>query len=266
VLALLVKKSLVASWLPRRGPADHKHSGGHTLIIAGSPGMHGAAYFAAAAAFAAGAGVVTLAAPRSLYALLGALLPEALFVFTDEADIDVPRYSAVAIGPGRPPRPELPRLAAASGLPQVWDAGALGSGAVPPKGCVITPHPGEMARLAGISVKDVQRARAETAGAYADKHGVVTVLKGSPTVVAVPGGEMYINTTGSAAMATAGMGDALAGIIAALLARGLPPEKAAVCAVFWHGLAGERLTEGMTVRELITRLPAARADILCEGE
>jgi NAD(P)H-hydrate epimerase len=254
-----IDNKLVTSWLPRRAPDAHKGSQGHVLTLAGSLGMTGAAVFAASAALRAGAGLVTMAVSRELYPVYAVSVPEALFVFPEDARIDYSRYDALAAGCGLS-APPSPAVAEAS-VPQVWDAGALTGGAYP-EHCVITPHPGEMARLCGISVDDVQRAREGTARRYADEKRVVTVLKGHRTIIAVPGGNVYVNTTGSPAMATAGMGDALAGMIAALLAQGLSPEQAAVCGVYWHGLAGRRLLEGETVSDLIRDIPETRKIIL----
>ncbi|MCL2002848.1 MAG: NAD(P)H-hydrate dehydratase [Oscillospiraceae bacterium] len=257
--------ALVGAWLPRRTLDAHKGSQGHVLTLAGSRGMMGAAMFAAQAAFRAGAGLVTMAVSREYYPILAVSVPEALFVFPEETDVAAERYDALVVGPGLSRRPEAAALiqtAAGAPVSQVWDADALNmiaetEGLAYPARCVITPHSGEMARLCGVSPAEIQSDRIGAARRYAAEKGVVTVLKGHRTVIAVPDGGAYVNPTGSPAMASAGMGDALAGMIAALLAQGLSLEQAAVCGVYWHGLAGQRLMEGMTVTDLIREIPAA---------
>ena len=126
---------------------------------------------------------------------------------------------------------------------------------------VLTPHPGEMARLLKTTVQDVQRHRLEYAKEFAVKQRLVLVLKGNKTVVACPDGKVYINTTGNPGMAKAGSGDVLAGIIGAFLAQGMAPEQAAAGGVYLHGLAGDRCAErlsqiGMTAPDLIEEFPA----------
>jgi NAD(P)H-hydrate epimerase len=256
-----IDNQLVASWLPRRAPDAHKGSQGHVLTLAGSRGMTGAAVFAASAAFRAGAGLVTMAVTQELYPIYAVSVPEALFTFPEEEDTDYARYGAIVLGCGRKGNPGY---TVDISLPQVWDAGALTGGPYPER-CIITPHPGEMARLCGVSAAEVQNDRAGTARRYAAEKRVVTVLKGRRTVIAVPDGELYVNPTGSPAMASAGMGDALAGMIAALLAQGSGLEQAAVCGVYWHGLAGQGLLEGMTVSDLICQIPETRKIILANG-
>lgn len=265
----LTDSTLVSKWLPRRAPDTHKGRQGHVLTLAGSWGMTGAAVFAASATLKAGAGLITMAVTRELYPIIAAAIPEALAVSLEDT-IDFSRYDTIVVGPGlsrRPEAAELVRNAASVSLPQVWDADALnivaGMGDISyPERCVITPHPGEMARLLGVSIAEVQINRVKAARSYADEKRVVTVLKGHRTIIAVPDGEVYVNPAGSPAMASAGMGDALAGMIAALLAQGLTAEQAAVCGVYWHGLAGQRILEGMTVTDLIREIPAARGDII----
>ncbi|MDR0248080.1 MAG: NAD(P)H-hydrate dehydratase [Oscillospiraceae bacterium] len=265
--------ALVASWLPLRDPDTHKRRQGHVLVAAGSPGMHGAAVFAAAAAYRAGAGLVTAVIPREIYGLVGAAVPEALFVFRSEHDAELSGVSgvhALLVGPGLPRTAHtrsLVRKVTAARVPQVWDAGALDAaaeaGGVLPEDTVVTPHMGEMARLCGESERSLRQARRESAQRFADKSGAVTVLKGRATVIAVPRGKAaYVNVTGSPALATAGTGDCLAGIIASLLAQGLTPERAAVCGVYWHGFAGQMMREGQTASDLLALLPQAREEIL----
>jgi NAD(P)H-hydrate epimerase len=129
---------------------------------------------------------------------------------------------------------------------------------------VLTPHPGEMARITGLPVAAVERERIEVARSYAEKWHAVIVLKGVPTVVALPDGTVYLNTTGTPAMATGGSGDVLTGLIAALIGQGLPVADAAVAAVYLHGLAGELAAKGsvgLAASELAEMLPEARKHI-----
>ena len=268
----LSDSSMISRWLPRRPFDAHKGTQGHVLTLAGSRGMCGAASFAASAALRTGAGLVTVATTNELYPIIANNVPEALYLCLEDTKhgglsgkhrIDFTPYDAVILGPGlsrHPKTHDLVRVIADVELPQVWDADALNIVADDksikyPKQCIITPHPGEMARLCGISVNEVQNDRIGTAKRYAQEKGVITVLKGYRTIIATPDGEIYINPTGSPAMASAGMGDALAGIIGALLARGLTPGQAAVCGVYLHGLAGEQITPGETVTDLIGKIP-----------
>src|SRR5262249_556456 len=108
---------------------------------------------------------------------------------------------------------------------------------------ILTPHPGEMARLTGLSVARIQKDRIDTARDFAAKYGVIVVLKGFQTVTAIPKGDVFINTTGNPGMATAGMGDVLTGVIASLIAQGLESQKAAIAGVYLHGRAGDRIAE-----------------------
>ena len=159
-------------------------------------------------------------------------------------------------------------LLARSKAPMVIDADGLNAIAAEPEmlskaqaPLVLTPHPGEMARLLKTTVQDVQRHRLEYAKEFAVKQRLVLVLKGNKTVVACPDGKVYINTTGNPGMAKAGSGDVLAGIIGAFLAQGMAPEQAAAGGVYLHGLAGDRCAErlsqiGMTAPDLIEELPA----------
>jgi len=268
----LMDAPLIEKWLPRRPFNAHKGIQGHVLTLAGSRGMTGAASFAASAALHAGAGLVTVATTNELYPIIASNVPEALYLCLENTEhgglsgkheIDFSPFDSIILGPGLSQHPEAGELVAKMAdvkLPQIWDADALNIFAENkkmkyPEHCIITPHPGEMARLCGLTVTEVQNDRVGVAQKYANQNNVITVLKGHRTIIAIPNGEIYINPTGSPAMASAGMGDALAGIIGALLAQGLTPEQAAVCGVYWHGLAGELTVEGETVTDLIRKIP-----------
>ncbi|MCA1594911.1 MAG: NAD(P)H-hydrate dehydratase, partial [Chloroflexi bacterium] len=188
---------------------------------------------------------------------------------------------AVGIGPGISTDDEtaalIKALLPALNAPMVVDADALNILArkmdllhMVKAPCIITPHPGEMGRLCGCSTAEVQAARIERARNLAAAYGIVVVLKGSATVVADAGGDILLNSTGNAGMATAGAGDVLTGAITGLLAQGLNPFEAAGAGVFLHGLAGdlwaaEHGSVGLLAGDLAEKLPEARA-ALCSGE
>jgi len=252
-----------ARLMPTR-PADaHKGSSGRVVIVAGSPGYTGAAVLAAMASQRGGAGLTYLMTPHSLQPLVATKLTEVIPLplaedesggislkgaeaFLQLAD----KANAIAIGPGLGrgegvkkflaavlPRLKVPAVIDADALnAMAEDKGLLGAASAP---LVLTPHPGEMSRLTGLSPEEIQGGRVEVACSYAREWGVTLVLKGTPTVTAFPGGEAVINSSGSAALATAGTGDVLTGLLSALLARGLHPSAAVPLGVYLHGLAGE---------------------------
>ncbi|KZE63192.1 bifunctional ADP-dependent (S)-NAD(P)H-hydrate dehydratase/NAD(P)H-hydrate epimerase [Paenibacillus jamilae] len=249
-----------------REPDGHKGTYGHVLVAAGSLRMSGAGLLAARAALRIGSGLVTWAVPEALLPHVIGAAPELMLAAAatggdgewnaDSADELLQLAQArdvLAVGPG------LGRFAGDTGWlrrlweeysgPLVLDADALNilASAGPelkawkPRNAavVLTPHPGEMARLLGIPTAEVQRDRISHARDYARTHGVTLVLKGARTVIACPDGTAYVNTTGHAGMATGGAGDVLTGIIAGLLAQGLNASQAAAFGVYLHGAAGE---------------------------
>lgn len=235
--------------LPGWPPAAHKGTKGTLLVLAGSRGMPGAAVLAAKAAVAAGAGLVAVAGlDPAVPASVAAALPEAIALPDAAAATLAPwlaRADALVAGPGWP-APALEEALAGFGGPAVLDAGALGgllAGAGPR---VLTPHAGEAGRLLGRSAAEVQGDRPGSARRLAARAGSTVVLKGARTLVASPDGALGVCPTGDPLLATAGSGDALAGLLGALLARGLPPREAAEAAVAWHAQAGaEAAREGM---------------------
>jgi ADP-dependent NAD(P)H-hydrate dehydratase / NAD(P)H-hydrate epimerase len=286
----LARASWVDRSLPRRSPDSHKGAFGRVLVVAGARGFTGAAVLAARGAIRAGAGLVTVGIPASLVAVPPASLPEAMThplpetsqgTLSESAGEAILEFaagvSAVAIGPGLTTHPEvvalvrrlLPRL----DQPVVVDAdglNALAGEAVRlrdvPGPVVITPHPGEMARLLGRAVDEVQRDRTATARDAARTLRVVVVLKGARTVVASPDGRVYVIPTGNAAMATGGMGDVLTGAVAAFLGQRVPPFEAAACAAYLHGLAGDlaaasRGELGLLAHEVADDIPRALARV-----
>lgn len=252
----------------RRSDDSHKGTYGHVLIIAGSRAMSGAGLLCARAALRGGCGLVTWAVPDRLVEPLSGRLPEAMLAGLPDGGTG--RWNAVGveglarlalgkdavvIGPGlgrwEGDAAWLRELwkALGSGIPLVIDADALNMVAASPDfarwpgragGVVLTPHPGEMGRLAGLSTRQVQRDRIGLARAYAEKHRVALVLKGAGTVVAEPEGDVYINRNGNAGMATGGAGDVLAGLVGGLLAQGMSAAQAAALGVWLHGAAGDR--------------------------
>ncbi len=262
--------------LPVRPDDSHKGTFGSVFIVAGSRGMSGAACLCGLGALRGGAGLVTLAVPAGIQTAVAAVEPSYLTVALPEdeqgrisrlAAGEIERRArdatAVAIGPGWGQSPDLVELAAFlySGLPvpTVVDADALNALAHLPTGFpaapagaprIITPHPGEFARLVGADAKSVQHDRETFAVDFARKHGVVVILKGHRTVV-TDGEKVAVNATGNSGMATGGTGDVLTGLVAALLAQGMSPFCAAQLAVYLHGLAGDMAAEDLSQPGLI---------------
>jgi NAD(P)H-hydrate epimerase len=258
---VITRDVVLGSFEPREADS-HKGDYGRVLIVAGSLGKTGAAYLAGMAALRSGAGLVTIATPASVVPILASMgaelmalpLPEtegrldaaaALETILD-ATVDV-----IAIGPGLGTGDEIRDLVFGllerSGAPLILDADALTVCARDPArlrardglDVIITPHPGEMARLVEKSTADVQKSRLEIAQAFATGHDLHVVLKGHRTLVASPEGRVAINRTGNPGMATGGTGDVLTGVIAAWLAQLLDPEAATRVGVYLHGKAGD---------------------------
>jgi NAD(P)H-hydrate epimerase len=275
---------------PRRRREAHKGDFGHGLIVAGSLGKTGAAVLAAGGALRAGAGLVTVATPEPCLPVVAAARAEAMtepLPATARGGLDeaaLPRLldlaaerDAVVLGPGLGQEPGTRALVRAfvraCPVPLVIDAdglNALAATAGEPAvldalrrdlATVLTPHPGEMARLAGRPAAEVQRGRPEAAAALARETGAVVVLKGERTLVAEPSGRAAVSASGNPGMATGGTGDVLAGVVGSLLARH-GALLAATAAVVVHGRAGdlaarERGEEGLTAGDLVEALPAA---------
>ncbi|EWC40815.1 bifunctional ADP-dependent NAD(P)H-hydrate dehydratase/NAD(P)H-hydrate epimerase [Stutzerimonas stutzeri] len=247
-----------------RSPVAHKGSFGQVLVIGGDLGTGGAALLSAEAALRCGAGMVTLATrPEHVSASLvrrpeimchGVESTYGLTALAERADV-------LVVGPGLGQAPwarSLLSLAAQREVPQVWDADALNllaSGSVElPSGCVITPHPGEAARLLQCSTAEVQADRPAAVRELAGRYACVALLKGAGTLIAEPGGRLALCDRGHPAMASAGLGDVLAGVVGALLAQDLPPFEAACLAAWLHAAAGQRLGSqgrGLAASDLI---------------
>ncbi len=248
--------------LPRRGAASTKFVSGHVLVAGGSRGLTGAPAMASRAAMRAGAGYVTALVPASLQPVLaGSGIPELMTSGLPETDAGLAepavepvleaagRGGALALGPGLG-RSESSfafarRLAREAALPLVLDADGLNAHAgrleelrSRPAGTVLTPHAGELGRLLEIDSAEVEEQRLRHVRDAAARAGAVVVLKGDDTLIAAPGGEVAVSRGGSPALATAGTGDVLTGVIAALLAQRLEPFAAAAAGVLLHARAG----------------------------
>jgi len=254
--------------LAARSPAAHKGQFGHVLVIGGDHGFGGAALLSAESALRSGAGLVSLAIRSEHVPAALARLPEVMARGVHSANQLMgllEKVSVIVIGPGLGDMAwgkSLLSVAANARQPQVWDADALNllaAGHVNlPADCVITPHPGEAARLMGISTAEVQADRLKVARALSQKFNAVTVLKGAASLIASPDGRVARCDQGHPAMASAGLGDVLAGLVGALLAQGMPGFEAASLAVWLHAAAGDRqgaFGRGLAASDLI---PAIR--------
>ncbi len=271
-----VARNVVPRSLLVRRADTHKGDYGHVLVIGGSVGLTGAPILCGLAALRSGAGLVSLAVPQAVYRIIARKaeaelmvhpLPRALPALLKRADV-------IAIGPGlsRGPaqRALVRQFLARVRQPIVIDADGIialkglkklkrSSGA---GGIVLTPHPGEMANLLGIPIKEVQSDRKRIALQTAKRLNAVIVLKGHRTVAASPSGAVYINATGNPGMATGGTGDLLTGMIAAFIGQKMDPFTAAKAAVYLHGLTGDIAAKrigqvSLLAGDLLASLPAA---------
>lgn len=270
----------------------HKGQFGHCLIIAGSTGRTGAAALAANSAVRAGSGLVTLAAAESIHAVLELKTTEAMtFPLPDSGSGHLtnssfpaiekllPGKDAVAIGPGLDRRPGtfalVQNLVETVSLPLVIDADALNALAEDitvlkrkkSEQVILTPHPGEMSRLIGASIPDVEAIRISVAQEFARSNGVYLVLKGARTIIASPDGRAAINGSGNPGMATGGMGDVLTGIIVSLLGQGYAAWDACRLGVFLHGFAADMVAAekgeiGINASDVLEKLPHAYDKLL----
>lgn len=258
----LLTRDQMRPLLTPRAPDAHKGDYGRVLIVAGSRGKTGAAVLAAHGALRSGAGLVTVATPRTCQPIVAAHTVEYMTEALDETidgTVDLPALDyvlslsgdVVAAGPGlgrgHGVTTFVRELLEKSESPLVFDADALNAFADEPaalvgregRDVIITPHPGEMARLVGCTVDDVQADRLGMARDFATNHKIYVVLKGYRTLIATPDGKVFINPTGTPGMATGGTGDVLTGMLAAWLAQLLDAEAACKVAVYLHGAAGE---------------------------
>ena len=272
-----------SAMLPGLSPDMHKGDAGRLLIVAGSVGMTGAAALTALAATRSGAGLVYITCPESINDTLEIKCTEALTrPMPETADRSLAleaaepilefaaKLDAVVLGPGLSPNEESAklarRLAAEVDLPMIIDADGLNAFADRAEELadrqaptVLTPHPGEMSRLTGESVGELQSNRPDAARQLAERSGCVVLLKGAMTVIAAPDGEVWINPTGTPGLATGGVGDVLSGMIGTFLAAGSPGLDAAVAAAYYHGAAAEVAASddprGLVAPDLLETLP-----------
>jgi NAD(P)H-hydrate epimerase len=260
----LLEKAQVAQLVPPRPRYSHKGHYGHVLLVAGSRGKTGAALMAARACLRAGAGLLTLGVPGSLAGAFQGRVTEEMTLplpdtsgggFSSKALDEIlgfldERGDVLALGPGLGRDSDTARLVrglvASSAAPMLIDADGLNALAGHPDifrkaraPVVLTPHAGEFSRLTGLGRHEIEADRIETALAFANKAGVYLILKGAPTVIAEPGGEAFVNSTGNPGLAKAGTGDILTGMVAAFIAQGMSPLEAALLGVYMHGLAGD---------------------------
>lgn len=277
--------------LPERSAAGHKGRFGHLLIVAGSQGKTGAAALAGQAAVRSGCGLVTVAVPAAVHDIIEVKLTEAMSVPLTEAGEGLgaaareqivallEQRQALAIGPGLGVSPALVTLVRELlervSRPLVIDADGLNllSGqldclaAVADRQVVLTPHPGEMARLTGLSVAEIEADRFEVARDLAGQCGAVVLLKGARTVIAAPDGRVNINSSGNDGLASGGSGDVLTGLIGGLLAQGMDAFGAASLGAWLHGRSAELVaassgTAGMAATDLLPLLPVSRQELV----
>ena len=285
----LLTAEIVSNLLPIRGRDAHKGDAGRVVLVAGSQGFIGAAAMATRASVKAGAGLVSLLTGESVADLLAVKSDEAMVhalsedgynELSSEAVEDIISKAnaadALAIGPGLGTgkrtmnavreallQVEVPVVIDADALTALKDHTFILNEMPAPK--VLTPHPGEFARLTGISIEEINANRLELAAKYAVRWNAVVVLKGAATVIGCPDGTVYVNQTGCEAMATGGCGDVLTGIIAGLAAQSVSLQEATLCGVYLHGLAGEYAADGkvgLAAGEIANFLPEARVDVL----
>ncbi|MCU0664261.1 MAG: NAD(P)H-hydrate dehydratase [Myxococcota bacterium] len=280
----LLDDAFLRGKLKRRPPDSHKGTYGHLLVVAGTSGKTGAASMVGQAAMRCGAGLVTLATTEKAQPVLEAKCQEAMVEsLMERADSPLndktlkqisavlDGKAAVALGPGLGTAPGISAMAVKllqmCTVPAVVDADGINILAKDPSGAgrinapmVLTPHPGEMARLLNISIPHVQADRIGTARDAARRQGMVIVLKGANTVIADPDGRAFVNPTGNPGMSTGGMGDVLTGMIGAFLAQGIAPLDAALLGAYLHGKSGDlaRDSEGeiaLIAADVIAQLP-----------
>lgn len=287
----LLSNDMIRSHLIPRAPDAHKGDTGHLLVIAGSTGKTGAAAMTAMAAMRSGTGLVSLAIPRSLNAILESQVLEAMtcpLPETTDGQLDPSAFKPImdllsekkclAIGPGLGMSAETHRLVRqiirqcpcpmvidADGLNSLVGETALLKDLSAP--AILTPHPGEMARLTGKTTTEIQNDRMGCARRAAEKYQVHVVLKGARTIVAHPDGSIYVNPTGNSGMASGGMGDVLTGLIAGLISQGYGPEAATHVGVYLHGMAADILADtlgpiGFLAGDVINRIPEAIKDVI----
>ena len=281
----IVYDSSALARIPVRRKDANKGTYKRVLIAAGSYGMCGAAFLSALSAYRTGAGLVYILTVSENRQILQTLLPEAIvytydpeevtnsgIVWTEKLDEIVSKKDIIVVGPGMGTEGYaaelLTQILEKSGVPMILDADALNIISERPElssrlgdDTIVTPHPGEMSRLTGLTTAEIGATMVQTASDFAEQYGVTCILKGHETVTVTKDGQVYINKSGSPALAKGGSGDVLTGIIAGLMCLGLESAEAAPLGVYLHGLAGEAAAErygehGVLAREV--------ADAICD--
>lgn len=274
---------MVGRIIPKRYSDSNKGSYGKLLLLTGSRGMTGAGCLAGKAALRSGLGLLYLAVPASLTNVYDSNLIESVTLSLEDDDTgyitkgcieSLKEYmvgvDAIALGPGLSTKGDVGNVVESvvenSKVPLVIDADGINvlsknievlkKSNVP---VVLTPHPGEMARLLNISIEEVQKQN-QCGKGFSKKWNVITVLKGSKTIVALPDGSIYINTTGNSGMATGGTGDVLTGMIGSFICQGVKPHESAILGVYLHGLCGDNIAKtkgkhGIIAGDLIEEIP-----------
>ena len=290
-----VQQTDVRRMLPRRPPNAHKHSVGKILVLAGSRGLTGAAVMSCNSAMRAGAGAVVLGIPKSLLPVVSKKLTEVMpnpLEETEEQSVsrkaipEINRFVSwsdiVVLGPGLGRNKEteeaILELIETIKKPLLIDADGLNALAIDPiivkkrkAETVLTPHAGELSRITKLPTEEIEKDRVGLARSESKALGSYLVLKGSPTVVGTPSGDVFINSKGNPGMATAGAGDVLTGTIAALWGQHISAAEASICGVYLHGLAGDLAKEkygemGLTATDIIEAMPRAVMKTLSENE
>ncbi|MEW6675588.1 MAG: NAD(P)H-hydrate dehydratase [Nitrospirota bacterium] len=295
----LLEKKDVSFLIPERRRYSHKGDYGHVLIVAGSRGKTGAALMAAKACLRVGAGLVTIGVPESLLNIFqGRVAEEMTLPLPDNGDGTLSSKASgiilkflaktadvLAIGPGISTGDKIEKLIASlisnSTSPMVLDADAINS--IKDKShllkkskapIILTPHPGEMARLIShqsiVNSQEIEKDRINTAILFAKETRTYLVLKGVPTIIAGPDGRAFINSTGNPGMATAGTGDVLTGMVSGFLGQGINPLHASILGVYMHGLAGdisvsEKGEYSLIATDIIDKIPSAFHSLRCDG-
>ena len=288
----LVEERDVRDALPVRPVDAHKHSVGKIFVLAGSKGLTGAALLSSQSAMKSGAGAVVLGIPATVFPTVARRTLEVMPISLpatregslalqgfDDINKKIDWADVVLLGPGISRRPQtqdlIRRIIVTCKKSMIIDADGLNAVATDcsilnrrkSRWVILTPHLGEFSRLARISADEIEKNKIEAARVFAKKYDVVLVVKGAPTIVVDPKGKVFVNPTGNPGMATAGSGDVLAGIIAALLGQGNRAIHAAINGVFVHGYTGDRVSGrlgemGMLASDLLNEIPFALKDLI----
>ncbi len=243
---------LMAAMVKKRDADSQKGNFGTLRMLCGSLDMPGAAVLCGLGALRSGVGLLEMTGDRKTVDRLSISLPEAVLMPFGKQSTRVPTAFVCGCGIGRQYDGLLEDILLQTEVPAVLDADcinffALHKNVLTDMKCkkVITPHPGEMSRLTGIPVTEIQKKREETASEFAKQHGCVTLLKGHETVIASPNGKIHVNKSGCSGLSKGGSGDVLAGVIGSLMAQGGDPFESAVLGAYFHGLASEVLAEDL---------------------